>query len=431
MFMRTAIDDFNVEIGEFRVVKKKDFYEIMFSVTEGGSVDNTPLVHNGLIYFGSLNRNVYALDIRTGEEVWKFRTRGSVAISSPSLYKNSIIISSYDHNVYRIDLSTGCMIWKFRTNKEIMSTGIIEGGVYYFTGIDQFLYAINCEDGSLVWKYKASRPNISTPTVHETKVFFGSSDRNLYCIDRLRGTLVWKLETEEEILNDRPFTIIDDILYFGTMGSVLRAVDVRTGKGLWKLETGEYGIVCGSVALNDLLIQPTLGGNIFAIKAKERKVAWKISNNYPYASPVTDGERIYLGSEDHNLYCLNKFGKVLWKFKTEAPIWGCPVIREGVLYFGSYDCNMYALEAITGELVWKFRCSGSISTYTPLKSFFELDVKVPKEEFKEQREKRYELNLASSEDGDSNFYKSRITYQVSTQYSSKGKYQIDSQEESF
>lgn len=429
--MRTAIDDFNVEIGEFRVVKKRDFYEIMFSVTEGGSIDNMPLVHSGVIYFGSLNRNVYALDIKTGEEKWKFGTRGSLAISSPCLYKNSIIIGSYDHNVYRIDLSTGYMIWKFRTNKEIMSSGTIEDGVYYFTGIDQFLYAINCEDGSLVWKYKASKPNISSPTVHDNKVFFASSDRNLYCIDRLNGTLVWKLETEEEVLNDRPFTIIDDILYFGSMGSVLRAVDIRTGKEVWKLETGEYGIVCGSIALDDLLIQPTLGGNIIAITPKEGKVVWKISNNYPYASLATDGERIYVGSEDHFFYCLDKDGKVLWKFKTEAPIWGCPVIHEGVLYFGSYDCNMHALEAKTGRLIWKFRCSGSISTYTPLKSFFEIAVKVPKEEFKEQTEKRYELNLASEGEGDVNFYKSRITYQVSTQYSSKGKYQIDSKEEEF
>ena len=48
----------------------------------------------------------------------------------------------------------------------------------------------------------------------------------------------------------------------------------------------------------------------------------------------------------------------------------------------------------------------------------------------EKREKRYEFGLTEEDDNTSQ-YQSRITYQMTTQYASKGKYKVDSSEEEF
>jgi len=202
-----SFEDFSIEIGDFEVTKKKNYHYSFWHCTEGGSIDQRPLIYKGVIYFGSFNHNLYALNAQTGKEIWKFKAQDRIGLCSPILYRNSVIIGSYDHNVYRIDADTGKLIWKFPTFGEIASSGAIHNGICYFTCRDQFLYAIKCNNGSLVWKYKTFEPNVSVPTVHGEKVFFGSSDRNLYCLNNRNGNLIWKFQAEEEIVNVTPFIV--------------------------------------------------------------------------------------------------------------------------------------------------------------------------------------------------------------------------------
>jgi outer membrane protein assembly factor BamB len=426
----SGFDDFSIEMGDLEVRKKRNVNLVFYTVSYGGSVDNRPMVHNGAVYFGCMNRNVYAVDIDTQDLVWKFETQGSICVSSPSLYKDSLIVGSYDYNVYRIDLKTGKMIWKFRTRGEVASAGTVKDGVYYFTGRDKLLYAINCEDGSLLWKYKTFESNVSVPAIYGNMVFFASSDRNIYCIDRIKGNLIWKFEAEEEIVNENRFMIVGNILYFMSVGSIFYAIDIRTGRPAWKLKLGEYGSGTSPAFLNGLLLQSSLDGVIFAI-TPEGRVAWKIRGNYPFGSITIDGERAYASCEDKNLYCIDGHGKILWKFRTEGALWQPATIVDGVVYFGSYDCNLYAVDALKGTLLWKYRCSGSPSSYMPLENFFEVTLKLPEAELEKEGGKRYEMHLGDEGADNTSTYKSRITYQVSTQYASKGKYQVDSDEEEF
>src|SRR5260370_18030106 len=45
--------------------------------------------------------------------------------------------------------------------------------------------------------------------------------------------------------------------------------------------------------------------------------------------------------------------KQLWVFKTAAPVSATPTVVNGVVYFGSWDHNFYAVNATTGALIWK------------------------------------------------------------------------------
>jgi hypothetical protein len=62
---------------------------------------------------------------------------------------------------------------------------------------------------------------------------------------------------------------------------------------------------------------------------------------------------------------------------------------------------------------------------------FELRMKIPKGESGGDDRKQYDVNISEEGEEAGSFYKSRITYQVSTQYRQKGKYQVDSSEEGF
>jgi outer membrane protein assembly factor BamB len=64
-------------------------------------VASSPLVFNGAVYFGSVDRHVYCLDGRSGELRWKFETDGPV-VSSPAQADGVIYIGSCDRRVYAL-----------------------------------------------------------------------------------------------------------------------------------------------------------------------------------------------------------------------------------------------------------------------------------------------------------------------------------------
>jgi hypothetical protein len=46
---------------------------------------------------------------------------------------------------------------------------------------------------------------------------------------------------------------------------------------------------------------------------------------------------------------------IKWTFKTDDPIIGSPAVANGIVFFGSTDGNLYALDEETGRQKWKYR----------------------------------------------------------------------------
>ncbi len=99
--------------------------------------------------------------------------------------------------------------------------------------------------------------------------------------------------------------------------------------------------------------------------AEQFEVLWRFaagepSFNYvvPKSAPIIDAERVYFGSDRGIFWALNKNdGAVAWKFEVgKHPkykgIFSSPALHGGTVYFGAYDGNVYALDAVTGERQW-------------------------------------------------------------------------------
>ncbi len=137
---------FDVDVEEI-VVKKTKTYDRVWKTSPGGSIDNNPLMHEGVIYFGACDGQVYAVDAGSGKVIWTFRTNDSIVGSSPALFDNSIIIGSYDGNLYRIDLEKRDAVWVFKTSGKIFSSPFVYGKNAYFGSMDGNVYAVSCETG--------------------------------------------------------------------------------------------------------------------------------------------------------------------------------------------------------------------------------------------------------------------------------------------
>jgi serine/threonine protein kinase len=107
----------------------------------GNAVFSSPTVINGIVYFGSYDRNLYALNAASGQKVWEFRT-GNTVYSSPTVVNQVIYCGSHDGNLYALDTTSGQKIWSFHLGNQVLSSPTVDSGVVYIGSADGKLYAI-------------------------------------------------------------------------------------------------------------------------------------------------------------------------------------------------------------------------------------------------------------------------------------------------
>ncbi len=80
------------------------------------------------------------------------------------------------------------------------------------------------------------------------------------------------------------------------------------------------------------------------------------------SSPAVSGGYVYFGSADDYLYAINaSTGALLWKYKTgNSIVDSSPAVAGTTVYVGSTDDYLYAINATTGALVWKFKTGAAV-----------------------------------------------------------------------
>jgi len=284
---------------------------VTFNIGVGGSVVSKPAIEDGVVFFTSCDKNVYALDLESGEEIWRFSTQGAL-ISAVIIHKDRLYTASFDGNVYAL------------TKK-----------------------------GKLIWKFDAGDKLAAVPAIHEDRIYFGCRDGNIYAIDS-DGKLVWKFPTNGPIGSS--VIVYKDVIYASSFDYNLYALSLD-GKLLWRFGTNNR--LSGPVAGNGVICFGCFDCNIYAVDTGG-KLAWKYTTND--AIPIGTyaeffGDTLYIGSRDYNLYAVNN-GKLVWKFPTKNMIFTRPLIEDGRVYFGSADSNLYAIDQETGKKLWSFKAGG-------------------------------------------------------------------------
>ena len=305
-----------------------------------GKIFSSPIAKNEIVYIGSEDGFLYAIDEKKGDLKWKFKTDGAIH-STPSIFENIIYFGSFDGNYYAVNATTGEQIWKFKTGGEHW---IGEIGMWGFKPETQYM-----ED---LWSFY-----LSSPVVYENgktaQVLFGSSDGNIYSVDAKTGELKWKFKTNGPV-HGTP--VIDkNKIYIGGWDATLYAINIETGKEIWQFATGTktgFKGIQSSVAVSDGKVY--FGARepfFFALDAETGKLVWKYDaeNSWILSSATIKDNVVYVGTSDtYALLALDaKTGIEKYRFKANGYVYSSPAIAGNTIYFGDFTGNFFSLDLLS------------------------------------------------------------------------------------
>lgn len=302
----------------------------------------SPIIHNGIVYIGSYDNNMYALHARTGEFIWKYPTEGGV-VSRPAAAEGNIYFGSEDKRVHAVSARNGKIIWTYYTEGPVRSSPHLAEGHLFVGSDDGFLHAVSAGSGRGVWRTDAYAPIRSTPLVHNEAIYFGTEAGEFICLD-FRGAVKWRFKAKRAVTSS-PF-IAESFVYFTSLDSILYALEAKTGWVIWRYRMDKGSISTPCLA-GDLIFTGSVDGNIYCINVHSAKEVWRFPTEHQVTgSPIIYKDSLYCGSVDGNLYCLEyRTGRLRWQYQTGGPITGTPAAYEDVVYLSSTDHKMYAFEA--------------------------------------------------------------------------------------
>lgn len=157
----------------------------------------SPTILSNKVFVGGNDHNMYAFDRKTGNEIWKFKTEGSVFCDA-SASENKIYFWSDDKNFYCIDTS-GNLVWKNNLNTKSLSSSTFFENMVITAGVNGTVYALNKNNGNKIWTFETKGTISSSPLLQGKNIFIGSYDRNFYCLDAASGRELWKFTAEGRI----------------------------------------------------------------------------------------------------------------------------------------------------------------------------------------------------------------------------------------
>jgi len=80
---------------------------------------------------------VFALDAKTGAQLWSYDTGPGGVYSSPTVAKWGVYVGSDSNIVYALNASTGAKLWSYTTGDVVNSSPAVANGVVYFGSEDQ------------------------------------------------------------------------------------------------------------------------------------------------------------------------------------------------------------------------------------------------------------------------------------------------------
>jgi outer membrane protein assembly factor BamB len=261
----------------------------------------------------------------------RWTTRISGSPGEPLLADGVIYVGDTQGTLYAIRLTDGSILWQFAGPLQISAAPAKRGGTIYFTSRNG-LTALSQEDGKVLWNCKfVADATESSPLIVKDRIIVADYGGKVSAVD-FDGNLIW----QHDIAADAP-----------PSPPGFNADRARTTGAAARPRTA----ACDETAI----FQPIFDQSRIAVidlKAGRRRWSFQ-AKGWIFGEPTVTDDKVFFGSQDDHLYCLDKRRKtLLWSFPTKSRIEAGVAYRDGSVFFGSCDGRFYRVNAETGKEVW-------------------------------------------------------------------------------
>jgi outer membrane protein assembly factor BamB len=406
--------------------------------TDGG-IAASPFINIDTVYFCSRDERMYALNRFTGELKWQFNISSNPA-SAPLIYKDSISMISEDGILYGIDKEAGKEKWRIKIEKglninlsssdavlyagaddlyainiadgksqwrfnekakelyqmellrlkvegekrltedekrllrlrdffyidgKISSSPIIEGNDIIFATDKGYIYLVNRISGAIKWRFKTGVNSFLQPLAEKEAVYVAGDDNNIYAVNAVSGKTRWKQGLYSEIERLR---IGRKALYALDNNKRLYSIDKDNGRINWSHK------VEGNV--NDIAVMQMLDREVIILLIDSKKIQALFDNGTERLSDIkipnlassyiaVDNQMLFFGSEDGNLYAIELIASekrfaVRWQAQLEKRLTGSPVLYNDSIFSVSTDSEIIGIDKASGLLRWRHKLKGAV-----------------------------------------------------------------------
>jgi outer membrane protein assembly factor BamB len=288
--------------------------KVAWSYRHGGHTPSKPSVSDGLVFVGSEDHNLYAIDTETGEETWRFSTNGHIRIR-PAVGGDTVVVTSKDGFIYALDTNDGDLRWSHQVDERVsdsQSTGstppspaVDQDAAYVVAteGSDWTLSAFDMNDGDLRWQIPVEQQVFRSPRTGSGMVFLAAGA--LYGIDADSGDILWMCTAEGNFLSE-PFPT-STAVYATSSDGFVYALDPFTGVLVWRVDTEIVSLESPTVE-EDVVYVPATQGQLLALSSdgvllSRYDLATGVSIK-PHA--VVEGV-VYVVTRTRHLYAIDMF----------------------------------------------------------------------------------------------------------------------------
>jgi len=311
-------------------------------------------------------------------ERWRFESGWTIA-SSAAVSGETVVVADASGAVRALRISDGSIAWEFRTDDPVYSTPDAAGGRVVFGGTDGTIYALDARLGTPVWKFPTGGPVVASPRIADGTVYIGATDHVFRALDLASGKSVWRAEGIEGFVETKPL-VAGGLVVFGAWDGHLNALDAETGWPLWawmgERESVYYSpAACWPVAANGRVFVVAPDPWMAALDLESGRELWG-TDNWAVRESIgisADGGRVFVRTTEGLIAAISATAddaEALWETDTGLGYdinSAMLVEKDGVVFYGTKNGILLALDAATGAIKWKHRVGVSLlNTVTPL-----------------------------------------------------------------
>ena len=225
--------------------------ELLWTFKTGGPLHASPVIANGILYIGSTDGKLYALDAKRWGIRWVFDAGDAIRYSATVL-GNRVYFSARNNKVYALDAKTGEKLWEFKSKSWMDAPPIVSDNKVYIGAFPSKIYLLNARTGTL----EAMRER----TVRIQGIEYGCAKGVFRPIFPEHNADVWRDQTNGS--ESYPVTA-NGVVYIGARNGQLHAFDAVSTSEMWTYQLGSF--VDAAPAISEGILYAASGdGTVYA-----------------------------------------------------------------------------------------------------------------------------------------------------------------------